>query len=74
MYLMEFFLVLSKNIFFYFLQETATLREQVNKLKRSNQKLEEKMSGLDGKHRFDPSKAFQHKENTAPSSSPLRDG
>ena len=32
------------------------------------------MSDVEGKRRFDPSKAFQHKENTAPPSSPLRDG
>ena len=53
-------------------KKTATLREQVNKLNRSNQKLEEKMSGTEGKRRFDSSKAFQ--ENTAPPSSPLKDG
>ncbi|CAC5422796.1 HMMR [Mytilus coruscus] len=55
-------------------KETTSLREQVNKLKRANQKLEEKNLTLEGRKRFDPSKAFQCKENTLPPSSPLKDG
>ncbi|CAG2257973.1 CD168 [Mytilus edulis] len=55
-------------------KETTSLREQVNKLKRTNQKLEEKTLTLEGRKRFDPSKAFQSKENTVPPSSPLKDG
>ena len=50
------------------------MKEQVSKLKRNNQKLEEKIAGIEGKRRFDPSKAFQHKENTCPPSSPLKEG
>ncbi|KAJ8300112.1 hypothetical protein KUTeg_021631 [Tegillarca granosa] len=48
-------------------KEVSTYREQSAKQKRTIQKLEEKISALEGKKRFDSSKAFSHyKENTAP--------
>ena len=59
-------------------QEVAKLREQTMKQTRQVKKLEEKLSKVEGRKRFDPSKAFTPagKENVAvnPPRSPFRQG
>ena len=57
--------------YFILLQEAAKLREQCMTQKRKIAKLDDTVRGLEGRKKFDPSKAFQHtKENIAPPASP----
>ena len=56
---------------FILLQEAAKLREQCMTQKRKISKLDDTVRSLEGRKKFDPTKAFQHtKENTAPPASP----
>ncbi|XP_035682488.1 hyaluronan-mediated motility receptor-like [Branchiostoma floridae] len=47
-------------------QEVTKLREESTKHKRQTQKLQDKLNRQQGVRRFDPSKAFKHKENADP--------
>ena len=48
-------------------------RDTLSKHKRKIQQLEEKLRGLEGHKRFDPSKAFKHDKENSIMQSPLRD-
>ncbi|XP_013391271.1 hyaluronan mediated motility receptor [Lingula anatina] len=56
-------------------QEIGKLREEKLKHQKTVQRLEERLAAVEGKKRFDPSKAFSHaKENQMPARTPLKEG